>query len=106
MANAERLKVIPEGKRRKWYWCELEVIEAPDGKYKGEPILMATRDESTFGWLRPAALIKSRELYDAVMNQGVNVGTVAITRDRVHDDLKATAELALGEHDWMPHFNL
>lgn len=105
VANAERLKAIPDGKRRKWLWCELEVIASPDGKYKGEPMLLVKRGESTLGWLRPAAFVKARELHAAVVG-GVNVGTVAISKDREYDDLKATAELVLGEHDWMPYFDL
>lgn len=103
-SSAERLKVIPQGKRRRMLWVNLEV-HADEGT--GRPMVIATRPGGeVYGWIKYGSRRRALDVWNAVTLDGVNIGLVAVTLDRDSDDTRATAELFLGPHDYEPHFDL
>lgn len=105
VSHAQRVRLVPEGRRRRWYWAEIEVMPAPDGARKGEPMIVVKRGESVIGWIRPGSRARAEPLFSTVIEHGINVGTVAITLDREFSDTKAMAELVIGDHDYLPAFD-
>ncbi|MGO2656050.1 MAG: hypothetical protein ACTH93_09535 [Pseudoclavibacter sp.] len=92
----DRVRFVPEGRRRKWRWARINLVPVQRGEYVGQPRIVVTVDGVTVGWIEPRQAQQRQELYSAIVEHGIERGTVSLGAD-------GDCELVIGSHKYEPH---
>lgn len=101
LEHPDRVRLVPDDKRRKVEWVRIEVGAMPSGKFIGQPRIIARHERGVVGWIEPRYAHLCEPLYSTVINEGVTAGTITISVDPYHRDT-AEATLTIGSHRYEP----